>query len=299
MHPVDALTRIGGTADRSVLLRVTTRRRLEASCARGEVLRVGRGRYALPTVSVGSRAARRLSGAASHRSAASVHGWELAFQPARPEVIVPRNRRSVTPERRQGVEVRWRPLSGQERAVGVTDPYRTVLDCARDLPFAEALAVADSALRHRDVDAEVLLERALLLPRVGRSRAIAVAEQATPLAANPFESVLRALASQVPGLQVRPQLLLVDRGFEGRPDLVDRERRLVLEADSWEFHAGKEGFRRDCERYNALVLRGWTVLRFTWWQVMQRPDYVLAALRAVVEGADGQAVRAPELLWTA
>jgi very-short-patch-repair endonuclease len=57
----------------------------------------------------------------------------------------------------------------------------------------------------------------------------------------------------------------------------------VLEADSWEFHAGKEAFKRDCWRYTALVVDGWTVLRFTWWQVMENPDWVRACL-AVVAG---------------
>jgi hypothetical protein len=31
---------------------------------------------------------------------------------------------------------------------GVTSPAWTVIDCAKDLPFDEALAIADSALRH-------------------------------------------------------------------------------------------------------------------------------------------------------
>ncbi len=298
MHPVEALTRLGGTAERSVLLRATSRKQLDRAVRRGEVVRIARGRYAVTTATVGATAARRLSGAASHRSAAAGHGWDLAYQPERPEVVVPRNRK-VAPERRAGVELRWRPLSKNDQASAITEPYRTVLDCARDLPFKEALAIADSALRHGTVDAEVLEERALLLPPNARNRALAVVEAATPLAENPFESVLRALAREVPGLDMTPQVLLLDRGFRGRPDLVDAKRRLVLEADSWEWHADKKGFERDCARYNALTLRGWTVLRFTWWQVMNDPEYVLAALRAVVEGTDGHAVRAPELLWTA
>ncbi len=69
------------------------------------------------------------------------------------------------------------------------------------------------------------------------------------------------------------------------PDLVDVRRRLVLEADSWTWHAGREAHDRDCWRYNALVLAGWTVLRFTWDQVMQHPERVLAALRAAAGAA--------------
>ncbi len=37
-----------------------------------------------------------------------------------------------------------------------TSKVRTVLDCATELPFDEALAVADSALRHGDVTREEL-----------------------------------------------------------------------------------------------------------------------------------------------
>ena len=69
-----------------------------------------------------------------------------------------------------------------------------------------------------------------------------------------------------------------------RPDVVDRDRRVVLEADSWEFHAGKEAFQSDCRRYTDLVVAGWTVLRFTWWQVMHEPDWVRSCLRQIAEG---------------
>ncbi|MDX6294410.1 MAG: hypothetical protein QOH50_3485, partial [Kribbellaceae bacterium] len=41
----------------------------------------------------------------------------------------------------------WADLSVAEREAGVTEPLRTVLDCARTLPFGEALAVADKAVQ--------------------------------------------------------------------------------------------------------------------------------------------------------
>jgi very-short-patch-repair endonuclease len=58
------------------------------------------------------------------------------------------------------------------------------------------------------------------------------------------------------------------------PDLVERSRRVVLEADSWRFHASKLAHARDCRRYNGLAMAGWLVLRFTWDQVMYQPAYV-------------------------
>ncbi|MCD6640496.1 MAG: endonuclease domain-containing protein [Nocardioides sp.] len=62
------------------------------------------------------------------------------------------------------------------------------------------------------------------------------------------------------------------------PDLVARTGRLAIEADSWSFHVGRKAHRRDCVRYNLLVLRGWRVLRFTWEQVMHEQAYVRWAL---------------------
>lgn len=298
MHPVHVLTHLGGTAERSVVLAATSRRRLEKALLRGEVVKVSRGRYALPSVPAAAKAAATLSGVASHLSAATLHRWEVAQVPPRPQVMVPRNRK-VTPRDQARYEVRWRDATPGERARRVTDHYRTVLDCARDLPFPAALAVADSALRRGDVDQEELVVQAAASSGRGRKRALRVAEAATPLAANPFESVLRALASDIPGLDLQPQVVLDDRGFLGRPDLVDRRARLVVEADSYTFHGTRAAFERDCERYNALVIRGWTVLRFTWPQVMQRSDYVVASLRAAVDGTDGRALAASELLWTA
>jgi hypothetical protein len=53
-------------------------------------------------------------------------------------------------------------------ADGVTDPVRTVIDCARDLPFDEALAVADSALRSGKVGPDALRQAAARSPRTGR-----------------------------------------------------------------------------------------------------------------------------------
>jgi very-short-patch-repair endonuclease len=298
MHPVAALDRLGGTGDLRTLVRSTTRHRLRAAVRRGEVIRVGHGRFALPTADVGLKAAARLAGVASHASAAAVHGWELGRQPQKPAVIVPRNRK-VPRDRRHGVDLRYRRLAPEEVHGSVTSPHRTVIDCARDLPFPEALAIADSALRHGHVDADRLVELAVALPSNGRTQALRVVENASALAANPFESMLRAIALDVPGLDVQPQVWIVERGFRGRPDLVDRERRLVIEAESFEFHGRRRALKRDCERYTALVIRGWTVIRFAWEHVMFEPDYVRDCLVALVEGPDGRATLAPTLLYSA
>jgi very-short-patch-repair endonuclease len=298
VHPVDALTRLGGVASTRDLVQLTTRDRIRGAVDKGLVLHVARGRYALPTASAGLKAAARLAGTASHRSAASAHGWELGTQPVRPEVVVPRNRK-VEPARRHGVDLRWRDLEPHEVDGNITSTHRTVIDCARDLPFTEALAVADSALRHGDVDIDELAKRAHALPSTGRREALHVVEHASPLPANPFESVLRAIALDVPGLRVEPQVWIDDRGFRGRPDLVDRARRIVIEAESFEFHGRRKALKRDCERYTALTVRGWTVVRFAWEHVMFEQDYVRDALAILVGAPDARAALTSSLLWTA
>jgi very-short-patch-repair endonuclease len=70
------------------------------------------------------------------------------------------------------------------------------------------------------------------------------------------------------------------------PDLVDEQHRIVIEADSHEFHTGREAHGRDCVRYTALTVAGWLVLRFTWDQVMHSPACVRAFLVDVVARLD-------------
>ena len=187
-----------------------------------------------------------------------------------PMVWVPRSR-TLDPHRRQGMHVRWGRLSAGELARRRTDPARTVVDCARFLPFGDALAVADSALRSRDVGRLELLEAAEMAPRTGRSKALRVADAATPEAANPMESVLRAVCLEIKGLQVQPQVWV---GEVGRADLVDMERRLVIEAESMEFHGSVAGYRRDVRRYTGFVRERHLVLRFCWEDIMLQPESV-------------------------
>ena len=77
----------------------------------------------------------------------------------------------------------------------------------------------------------------------------------------------------------------------GRVDLADEHLRIVLEADSHEFHTKRQHFDRDCRRYNGLTVGGWLVLRFSWEQVMFEPDLV----REVIERA--VALRRSQGVW--
>lgn len=234
-------------------------------------------------------AAARLHGVVSHLSAAAHWGWEIKFPPEEPHVSVDRDRK-IASSRRVGVEVHWARFGNGDIEGAATSKLRTVIDCAKDLPFDEALAVADSALRHGDITKEQLVEAAGALKARHARRARRVAEHADRRAKNPFESVLRAIAIET-GLDVVAQLAVDVGGTTLHPDVADFDRAIVAEADSWTWHASKKAHERDCWRYNALVVAGWTVLRFTWQQVMLSPAYVASVLRAV-QGPPGPAGRA-------
>lgn len=194
--PEEVLARLGGVADAAALLRVVTKSQVRASLRAKLVVRDARGRYSLPDAAAGLRAAHRLTGVASHLTAALLHGWEVKNPPSSPVVTVPRNRR-VEPTRREDVDVRWAHLRSDEVDGMVTSPGRTVMDCAKDCAFDEALAVADSAVRHGAVSQADLVRVAGVMPALHRSRCLRVAFAANGRAANPFESVLRFACEDV------------------------------------------------------------------------------------------------------
>lgn len=230
----------------------------------------------------------------SHLSAALAHGWKVKTVPDRPWLVLTEGRRVPADVRAEAARVARARLSARERQAGMTAPLRTVLDCARDLPYDEALAVADSALRSGLVRREALRSAGAAArgPGAGRIRRVALA--ADGRAANPFESVLRAIAADVPGVHLVPQYTIAEPGLFAQVDLADASRKLVIEADGFEHHGTQAGFVRDVRRYSELTMYGWRVLRFTWVDVMLHPEWVRWVIATWVAVEDGTAVpRAP------
>ena len=77
------------------------------------------------------------------------------------------------------------------------------------------------------------------------------------------------------------------RDLIGIADVVFEQIKLVIEVDGWAFHTTADRFRRDRERQNRLILAGWTILRFTWRDLTERPGYVIATIRATVGRLSG------------
>ena len=290
LSPVnDAMLRAGGVCDRATLDRAATRVQIDRAITGGLIVRLRRGRYALPAAQEHRRMAHRMSAVLSHRSAAAHWEWPMKNIPTRAAVTVPRHRK-VSATDQAAVDVSWRRLGDGDVVAGVTVPVRTVVDCALTLPFDQALAIADSALRAKDVSADDLRVTAERMRGPGRRAVGRVAAEANAMAANPFESVLRAISLEVPGLLMVPQVAISDSGLVLHPDLVDSSLRIVAEADSFEFHGKRDALDRDCERYDELAVHGWLVLRFSWEQVMHRPEWVRWVLSAATAQRLGLAI---------
>lgn len=224
-----------------------------------------------------------MTGVAILLSAASHWGWRRKWEPRMPQVAVPRGRR-VAGEARALYDVRWRTIPDADVVDGwVTTRLRTLVDCAILLPFDEALSVADSALRSGSVQRVEALARGHALDAQLRPRVLRVLQAADRKAANPFESVLRAIALEVDDLRLRAQVRIDDHdGFVGRVDLADERLRIVLEADSMEYHGDAQAMDRDFKRYDRLAAAGWLVLRFSWNQVMTKAAWVASVVSAAV-----------------
>lgn len=285
MEVEDALHRWGGVANRADLLRACGRAAVDRALVGGALVPVARGRYAGRHAQEDVARAHALTGHLSHESAALRQGWEVLHVPTLPHVTVPAKRR-VSAQQRREATIHYADLHVDEVTGGWTNRERTLADCMRSLPFESALSVADSALRS-GCGEDWLVRVAAQVRGPGARQARRVAGQANGLAANPFESALRAICLGVPGLDVRPQVPL-DEGevFLGRPDLVDTELGIVAEADSFTWHGSRGALVRDARRYNALVVAGWMVLRFTWEDVLLEPAVVEETLREAVRRQD-------------
>jgi very-short-patch-repair endonuclease len=66
----------------------------------------------------------------------------------------------------------------------------------------------------------------------------------------------------------------VDVGFRGS--------KVALEADGLAFHSDSDAFHNDRIRQNAITLAGWQVLRFTWIDLTEYPDRVIATVRSAI-----------------
>lgn len=61
-------------------------------------------------------------------------------------------------------------------------------------------------------------------------------------------------------------------------DVLFRAEKLVIEIDGFAFHTDAVDFQKDRTKQNAIALNGHQVLRFTWLDLTEYPDRVVAEI---------------------
>jgi very-short-patch-repair endonuclease len=216
--------------------------------------------------------------AASGLAAAWWHGV-IRLPPDIVEVTVPRNRRLA---HRPGTRLRRRDLKTadvvERRGLRVTSLELTVIEAASRR--GGGAKILDSALqRHTDLSP---LWRAHLRNkgRHGSPRARRLLQAAGDGTRSEAERILIRLLKEagitgwVANLPVGGYV--VDVGFPGC--------KIACEVDGFAFHSSPEDFRNDRIRQNRLMLLGWQVLRFTWLDLTEQPERVIAEIRRATCG---------------
>lgn len=82
---------------------------------------------------------------------------------------------------------------------------------------------------------------------------------------------------------IQQAVIRSDGRFVARVDFLWEEAKLVVEVDGMAKYQEAGALRDEKRRQNELVALGYTVLRFTWSDIVGRPDYVLAQVTAMIK----------------
>lgn len=160
------------------------------------------------------------------------------------------------------------------------------------LSFVHAVVAADSAMRLTLVHSDELVSALTAVRGRGAERLRRVAGGVDPASGSVLESLLRVLLWS--SLLPRPVSQYVVRDQHGailaRVDFCWPALRLVVEADGFAYHSDRAAYRRDREWLNDLERLGWRVLRFTWEDVVSRPEHVLSLISECLAGPARESV---------
>jgi very-short-patch-repair endonuclease len=214
--------------------------------------------------------------AASGLAAAWWHGVSR-YAPDLVEVTVPKvsNHR-----RRYGVHARRRDLAPKD--VVERNGLRVT---------ALPLTVLEAAVR-RNGGAKLMdgaLQRHVELTQLWRAHLRNKGRHGSPAARRLLQAAEDGARSEAERILVK---ILRDAGFTGwktnypvggyQVDVGFVKAKVALEADGWAFHSDQEVFQIDRKRQNAIALLGWKVLRFTWLDLTEFPERVIAEIAAAL-----------------
>ncbi len=186
-----------------------------------------------------------------------------------------------------GVRVHRVALAGNDvvrrRGLWVTTRPVTALDCIGSLPRGQALTFAHRAFQQNWLTRADVVRRLDGSPGRWGNRQIgaltAVVERGAE--AESERRLHRLLRSAGVSGWVAQHAVATPAGHF-RVDVAFPAIRLAIEVDGYAYHSHDERFQQDRTKQNALLAAGWRVLRFTWADLVERPQHVLAQIASLL-----------------
>jgi very-short-patch-repair endonuclease len=214
----------------------------------------------------------------SHRTAA--WWWGLTERPPPPiEVSVGQRRRSAN-----GIRIHARSHRDRvwRRKLPLTRVEDTLLDCA--------VAASDQLIRRMLAEAEYhellnieLLDRVLGRGRPGSAKLRRALRRYRPELAATRSELERAFLALCEAAELPLPRINSTHGRMTVDATWDRER-VIVELDGYRGHRTRAQIERDRQRELRLRAAGYTVIRYSWHQIMRERELVIADLRAVLLG---------------
>jgi very-short-patch-repair endonuclease len=161
-----------------------------------------------------------------------------------------------------------------------TSLARTLLDLATVVDATALLQAIARAEQLRIYDGQAVAD---VLARVnghrGAPKLRAVLTHEPPNSENELENRLAALLAKEPGLPPAQRNVVIE---DYEMDFAYPDRKLNVETDGMEVHGTPTAARRDRKRDRKLKLAGWDAVRYTWDEVTNEPDRVIAEIRELL-----------------
>jgi very-short-patch-repair endonuclease/predicted transcriptional regulator of viral defense system len=163
----------------------------------------------------------------------------------------------------------------RKHGIPLTSPARTLLDLAVTLAQRELDRAVEEAEVQRRVSLHSLNEQFSRYPSHRGTAALKSAIRIDP-AFTRREAERRMLelirASRLPQPAVNAKL------GDWEVDFLWSRHRLVVETDGYAFHSSRRAFERDRRKDQELQAAGYRVIRFTWRQITDEPEALIATL---------------------
>ncbi len=192
-----------------------------------------------------------------------------------PHLLIPDG---LVRHQRRGMIIHHGLMDGESTKVGglrVTTLDRTVSDASLVMSVVDLVCLLDSAAR-----------LGWTVPPDASGHLRSASARMDPLSESPLETRLRILFADAgyPPECLQLKLYTVDGVVYARLDMAWPSLRVAVEADGRDVHDAPYALYHDRERQNEIVLDGWTILRFTWTDLMTRPSWVVQQLSRALKG---------------